>query len=286
MLLQGRPVDLLAMTATPIPRTMSMMLYGDLAHSVLDEVPAGRMPVRTFCRTPAAREKIYAFAEEQINQGRQVYVICPLVEPGVPELDEDDGLVENCDTVPCAVPWSQELARRLPGIQVGLLHGSLPQVQKDAVMAAFADGRCQLLVATTVVEVGLDVRNATVMVIEGAERFGLAQLHQLRGRVGRGPHPSFCILVSSEPTDRLDFLCHNADGFAIAEEDLRRRGPGLLWGTRQSGVPDIDASVGVDVMEQAAAVAREMLAADPELQQPCHEGLRQSVEALRARAPQ
>ncbi|MEW6754465.1 MAG: ATP-dependent DNA helicase RecG, partial [Candidatus Latescibacterota bacterium] len=225
---KGQAAHLLVMTATPIPRTLAMTVYGDLDVSVIGELPPGRRPVRTAVRSPERRGAIHAFAALQVRQGRQVYVVYPLIE----ESEKSD--------LGSALQGYEELRQGpFSGLSVGLMHGRLRSEEKAAVMEGFKAGRVQVLVSTTVIEVGVDVPNATVMVVEHAERFGLAQLHQLRGRVGRGADQSYCILVAHEPAgaERLEVLCRTQDGFAIAEWDLRLRGPGELLGTRQAGLP-------------------------------------------------
>ncbi len=229
---KGAQPDVLVMTATPIPRSLCLTLYGDLDLSVIDEMPPGRRPVRTFRRKAGSRERIYEFVRKEIRKGRQAYVVLPLVEEG----EEPD--------LKAAVKMADDLRRALPDTAVGLMHGRLDSAERDRTMRAFAAGEIELLVATTVIEVGIDVPNATVMVIENAERFGLSQLHQLRGRVGRGAHDSYCILVESdavtpEAEARLAVMAETEDGFRIAEKDLEIRGPGEMTGTRQTGMPEL-----------------------------------------------
>ncbi len=230
---KGERPDVLVMTATPIPRTLALTLYGDLDVSVIDELPPGRTPIKTVVRGEESRLKVYRFLREQIGAGRQAYVVYPLVE-------ESEKLA-----LKAAVAMAERLRRDIfPDLGVGLLHGRLKADERERVMSQFAAGRLPILVATTVIEVGIDVPNATVMVIEQAERFGLSQLHQLRGRVGRGAHESFCILMAGqegteEARRRLEVMCETNDGFAIARRDLEIRGPGEFLGTRQSGLPDL-----------------------------------------------
>jgi ATP-dependent DNA helicase RecG len=227
---KGYDVDVLVMTATPIPRTLALTAYGDLDTSLVDERPAGRTPIRTLLRPASARREVLELVRREVLAGRQAYVVYPLVEES-----------EKLEDVRAAAQMAAEWSAALPGIRVGLLHGRLKSDEKEAVMAAFAAGTTQVLVATTVIEVGVDVPNASVMVIEHAERFGLAQLHQLRGRVGRGAAQSTCVLLghgrlSDEARARLDALVGTNDGFVIAEKDLEIRGPGDFFGTRQWGL--------------------------------------------------
>jgi len=230
---KGYDVDVLVMTATPIPRTLALTAYGDLDVSVVDERPPGRTEIRTVQRPASERREVVDLVAREIADGRQAYVVYPLVEES-----------EKLEDVKAATQMAEEWRAALPGTAVGLLHGRLKSAEKEAVMAAFAAGRVQVLVATTVVEVGVDVANATVMVIEHAERFGLSQLHQLRGRVGRGRSSSTCVLLthgrlSDVARARLDVMTRTGDGFAIAEKDLEIRGPGDFFGTRQWGLPNL-----------------------------------------------
>jgi ATP-dependent DNA helicase RecG len=228
---KGLHPDVLVMTATPIPRTLALTLYGDLDVSVIRDLPPGRLPVKTVAKPESRREEVYAFVREHIDAGRQAYVIYPLVE----ESDKVD--------LKAATEMADHLAQDVfPSYRVGLLHGRMKADGKDRVMKALANGELDILVSTTVVEVGVDVPNASVMVVEHAERFGLSQLHQLRGRVGRGRHQSYCCLLyqsplSDEARERLKALTETTDGFEIADRDLRLRGPGDFFGTRQAGVP-------------------------------------------------
>ena len=227
---KGTATHLLVMSATPIPRTLALIMYGDLDVSVLDELPPGRQKVDTFLVGEKMRARINAFIRKQAEEGHQSFVVCPAVE----EAEELD--------IKAASVWAETLQQTVfPDLRVALIHGQMKSSQKEAVMADFVAGKADILVATTVIEVGVDVPNATLMVIEDADRFGLSQLHQLRGRVGRGNAKSNCILTSrstnSETLARLKALCNTNDGFQIAEEDLRLRGPGDFFGSRQSGLP-------------------------------------------------
>ena len=261
--------DVLVMTATPIPRTLALTLYGDLEVSTIRELPPGRRPVETLACPPDRLPDVYRLVEEQVRMGHQAYVICPLVEES-----------EKLD-VQAAVELAGELAAGpLKRCRVGLLHGRLKAAEKESVMEAFRRGEIDVLVATTVVEVGVDVPNATMMVILDAERFGLAQLHQLRGRVGRGPHQSRCILVSSARTEearsRLAAMTATTDGFVLAEKDLQLRGPGEFTGTRQSGLPEFKIADLVRdwrALEVARREAAALIDADPELAAPEHRAL-------------
>jgi ATP-dependent DNA helicase RecG len=271
---KGERPDLLVMTATPIPRTLALTLYGDLDVSVLDELPPGRRPVKTVARTAAKRREIFAFLRQEVAEGRQVYVVYPLVEES-----------ETVD-----LKAATDMARRLqdevfPDLVVGLLHGRLSFEDKDAIMRRFKAGEIHVLVSTTVIEVGIDVPNASVMLIEHAERFGLSQLHQLRGRVGRGPWKSYCILLTAaalgeEAQRRIDAMVATTDGFKIAEADLELRGPGEFFGTRQSGLPEFrvaDLLRDGPLLEEARREAQAIIAADPELRDPAHRGLRDAL---------
>jgi len=229
---KGENPDLLVMTATPIPRTLALTLYGDLDLSIIDELPPGRSPVITTWRDEKSRTKIYNFVRDKIKEGRQAYIVCPLIEPS-----------EEIKAI-SALELFEELTENIfSDYNIGLLHSKITSDEKKVVMDDFRDGKIDILVSTTVVEVGVDVPNASIMIIENAERFGLAQLHQLRGRVGRGKHQSYCIMIANPTTEegrkRLSVMTETTDGFQIAEEDLKIRGPGEFFGTRQSGMLDL-----------------------------------------------
>lgn len=277
------PPHILVMTATPIPRTLSMTVYGDLDVSVIDELPPGRKPIRTVHRTDAQRLGVFGFMREQIAEGRQIYVVYPLIEESA-QLDHKD-LMDGYESLTRHFPP--------PEFRISIVHGRMKPEDKDAEMQRFASGTTQIMVATTVIEVGVNVPNASVMVIESAQRFGLSQLHQLRGRVGRGANQSFCILMSDkelgkEARRRLETMCRTQDGFEIAEVDLELRGPGDLMGTKQSGVLDLkvaDLIKDRTLLEDARDIARRILKEDPELHKPTHALLRAGVERLRESRP-
>ena len=273
---KGLQPDVLVMTATPIPRTLAMTLYGDLDLSVLDELPPGRQPVKTVLLTEKRRDYAYDLVRSEVAKGRQAYVVYPLVEES-----------ESLD-IGAATAMAEHLQQAVfPEHEVGLLHGRLATEEREATMGAFVEGRLKILVSTTVIEVGVDVANATVMLIENAERFGLAQLHQLRGRVGRGSAPATCLLLagkrlSREGRYRLEVILESTDGFYVAEQDLKIRGPGELLGTKQSGLPEL--RVGNILhhavwLEQARQAAFTLLATDPNLQRQEHRILLQVVQA-------
>jgi ATP-dependent DNA helicase RecG len=264
---------LLVMSATPIPRTLALTFFGDLDVSVIDEMPPGRLPVQTHWVSPDDRVDAYAFVREQVELGRQAFVVCPLIE-------ESAALQTRS-----AVQEYERLSREVfPELRLGLLHGRMSARDKDEVLHAFRRGELHVLVATTVIEVGIDIPNASVMVIEGADRFGLAQLHQLRGRVGRGADQSYCLLLSDDPSQtaqqRLKLLEDINDGFALAEADLKLRGPGDYFGTRQSGLPEFQAADFSDIklIETARQEAMALLEADPSLSKPEHEALHAAVD--------
>lgn len=270
---KGFHPDVLVMTATPIPRTLSMTLYGDLDVSILDEMPPGRGVIKTYVRRPEKRPEVYVWVNEKVRGGHQAYIVCPLIE------DSEKLQAE------AAVTLAGRLQREVFGeIPVGLIHGRLRPDKKDATMERFRLGEIKVLVATPVIEVGIDVPAATIMVIEDADRFGLAQLHQLRGRIGRGSETSYCVLLADATTDagrsRLQTIAETRDGFAIAQRDLELRGPGEFFGTRQHGLPDLkvaDIIADVRLLEQARAEAQHLLGDDPELRRSEHSGLREEV---------
>ena len=258
----GNPPHVLVMSATPIPRTLAIIVYGDLDISVIDELPAARLPIKNCVVGTSYRPKAYAFIEKQVREGRQVYIICPMVE-------ESEGLdAEN------VLDYTERIKGIFPkDIRIAFLHGKMKAKDKNTIMEAFAAGEIQILVSTTVVEVGVNVPNATVMMVENAERFGLAQLHQLRGRVGRGEHQSYCIFMQGnevqETSKRLEILNRSNDGFYIASEDLKLRGPGDLFGIRQSGLMEFrlgDIYQDADILQKASQAAGEILSLDRNLE--------------------
>jgi ATP-dependent DNA helicase RecG len=268
----ARVPHLLVMSATPIPRSLALTMYGDLDLSVIDELPPNRQQVITRLISPRERERAYHFVRTQVKEGHQAFIICPLVEES-----------EKTEAKAATDEYERLQEEVFPDLRLALLHGRMKGEEKDAIMAAFRNGEYDILVSTAVVEVGIDVPNATVMMIEGANRFGLAQLHQFRGRVGRGQAQSYCLLVSDSSADealqRLQIVERTSDGFALAEEDLRLRGPGQFFGTRQSGLPDLRVATLSDghVLEEARRAARELFEADPDLAQPAHQLLRRQV---------
>ena len=271
---------LLMMSATPIPRTLGLLIYGDLDISILDELPPGRKPVKTRCITGKKRRDLYGFLDREIGAGRQVYIVCPAIE------DTPDGGLNAVKS------YYEDIAKALlPDRRVGLMHGKLKPKEKAAVMDDFKSGRLDALVSTTVIEVGVDVPNATVMVIENAERYGLSALHQLRGRVGRGAAESWCFLVSDNTAEsvqkRLKFLCSTSDGFAVAQFDLETRGPGDFFGSRQHGLPTLqiaDLMNDTRTLHAAQAEAAALLTADPLLEAPEHSLLAAQVEQMFTKA--
>ncbi len=266
---KGENPHLLVMSATPIPRTLALMIFGDLDISILDELPPGRQKIETFAITSDKRERAFGYVKKHLDRGLQGYMICPLIEEGVSDM--------------ASVTEYREMLEQgaFSRYRIGVLHGRMKPREKDAVMAQFSAGELDLLVSTTVVEVGVDVPNAVIILIENAERYGLSQLHQLRGRVGRGTEKSTCILVSDaqnpEALARLRVMCQTSDGFRIADEDLKLRGPGDFFGSRQHGLPQLsiaDMAQDVQVLKTAQKEAQRILREDPELEQPEHRGLR------------
>jgi ATP-dependent DNA helicase RecG len=263
---KGSSPHLLVMTATPIPRSLALTLYGDLDLSVMDQMPAGRQPVATYVLRPQERERAYQLVRGQIADGKQAFIIYPLIEES--EKIEARAAVDDYETL------SKEI---FPKLRLGLLHGRMKPDEKDDTMLKFRDRQFDILVSTTVVEVGVDVPNATVMLIEGADRFGLAQLHQLRGRVGRGPDQSYCLLLptheNAAENERLQAMAESNDGFYLAERDLQQRGPGEFLGTRQSGYASglrMASLTDVELIEKARAQAQDLFERDGDLSQPEH----------------
>ena len=278
--LSGKGLDthVLAMSATPIPRTLAIILYGDLNISVIDEMPVGRLPIKNCVVGTGYRQTAYKFIKDQVEKGKQVYVICPMVEEG--ELDSVENVTDYSEKLKSVLP---------PSIRVQMLHGKMKSREKDSIMEAFGEGNIDVLVSTTVIEVGINVPNATVMMIENAERFGLAQLHQLRGRVGRGKDQSYCIFINSSDSEdaakRLDIMNRSNNGFDIADEDLKQRGPGDLFGVRQSGEMNFrigDIYSDSDLVKRAAADADRILSSDPDLSEPQHHVLRDAISTKSA----
>ena len=276
---KGLRPHILVMSATPIPRTLALMIYGELDVSLIDELPPGRQKVDTFAVDESYRARLGGFIEKLVSEGRQVFVVCPRIEEG-----EEAG-----DGLKSAEEHAEELRQQLPGLRIACIHGKLKAREKDEIMSRFAAGETDVLVSTTVIEVGVDVPNAALMVVEKAERFGLSQLHQLRGRVGRGKHKSWCILVSDakgeEARARLHAMTHISDGFKIAEEDLRLRGPGDFFGSRQHGLPELhiaDLGADMNVLKAAQDAAKRLLDSDPRLERPENKRLRSRAGELLA----
>jgi ATP-dependent DNA helicase RecG len=272
---KGLNPHLLVMSATPIPRSLALTLYGDLELSVMDEMPIGRLPVKTHILAPLERERAYQIIRTNIKQGHQAFIVYPLIEGD--EDGEVKAAVDDYDVL------KQEI---FPDLEIGLLHGRMPADEKEKVMTAFHDKKYPILVSTTVIEVGVDVPNATVMMIEGANRFGLAQLHQLRGRVGRNQEQSVCLLVpeneDAAENERLMAMVNTNDGFVLAEKDLQQRGPGDFIGYRQSGFADLKMAKITDVrlIEKARETAEALFADDPLLEKPENEILLQKLSAF------
>ena len=276
---KGLRPHILVMSATPIPRTLALMIYGELDVSLIDVLPPGRQKVDTFAVDESYRARLGGFIEKLVSEGRQVFVVCPRIEEG-----EEAG-----DGLKSAEEHAEELRQQLPGLRIACIHGKLKAREKDEIMSRFAAGETDVLVSTTVIEVGVDVPNAALMVVENAERFGLSQLHQLRGRVGRGKHKSWCILVSDakgeEARARLSAMTHISEGFKIAEEDLRLRGPGDFFGSRQHGLPELhiaDLGADMNVLKAAQDAAKRLLDSDPRLERPENKRLRSRAGELLA----
>ena len=258
---KGMNTHTLVMTATPIPRTLSLILYGDLDISVIDELPPGRKPIETYGMTPSRRGEVYEFIRKNLREGRQAYVVCPLVEDS------------EAITAKSVTEYAEKLSHgEFSDFSVGVMHGRLKSDERRAVMERFAAGRLDVLVSTTVIEVGVDVPNANVMLIENAERFGLSQLHQLRGRIGRGEFQSYCIMISEGgkiAKERVETMCKTCDGFKISEKDLELRGPGEFFGVRQHGLPELHAAnlaTDMELLQTAKDAAQQLLALDPRLE--------------------
>ncbi len=266
---------MLVMTATPIPRTLALTVYGDLDVSVIDQLPPGRQKIITRWRSGARRDEAYRLIAQQVSEGRQAFIICPLIE-------ESESLAVKAATVEY-----ERLSREVfPNLRLGLVHGAMKAAEKDQVMRRFRDGELDVLVATSVIEVGIDIPNATVMVIEDADRFGLSQLHQFRGRVGRGAYQSYCYVLSSDASiqaqERLEVFQMTNDGFRLAEEDLRLRGPGDFFGVRQSGVPELRMADlnNTHLVELSRTLAAKLWESDAYLRKPEHAALRERMHVF------
>ena len=274
---QGKP-HIMAMSATPIPRTLALIMYGDLDVSVLNEMPKGRIPIKTYAVDSGFHTRVYNFIKKHIAAGKQAFIVCPRVEVSENDTSDKKSAIEY---------YNKLTANEFAGIPTGLLYGKMKQADKDAVMNDFHDNKLKLLISTTVIEVGIDVPNAVVMLIENAEQFGLSQLHQLRGRVGRGKDESFCILMTDSKTEytkaRMDAMVATTDGYKIADTDLQLRGPGNFFGREQSGLPPMkvaDLADDTDILGAVERLSEEILKTDAKLARPGHEGLRANVMKL------
>lgn len=274
---KGDKPHVLVMSATPIPRTLALIIYGDLDISIIDELPPGRQKVDTFSVTESYRNRLNGFIKKLVSEGRQVFIVCPMIE-------ENEELLTPLKS---AQEHAEALKKTFPELKISCVHGKMKPKEKNDIMSAFVAGEIDVLVSTTVIEVGVDVPNAALMIVENAERFGLSQLHQLRGRVGRGKHKSYCVLVSDTDnevsTSRLKVMTETNDGFKISEEDLRLRGPGDFFGSRQHGLPAMhvaDLCADMSVLQTAQAAAQELLADDYDLCKPEHSALKMAVERL------
>ena len=289
---KGQAPHVLVMSATPIPRTLALIIYGDLDVSVIDQLPPGRTPVETYVVHEDKRQRMYNFVRKLVGEGRQAYIICPAVEDRTAQEGAEGEPVPFAD-LKAVKSYAQHLQDEVfPDLRLALLHGKMRPNEKDAVMAAFAAGDVDVLVSTTVVEVGVDVPNAALIIVENAERFGLSQLHQLRGRVGRGKHQSYCVLITNshapDAMTRLKTLASTTDGFKISEEDLKLRGPGDFFGSRQHGLPQLalaDLSGDMRLLQQAQQSARQLLQQDPTLSQPENRPVLDRVRQMFADTP-
>ena len=274
---QGKP-HIMAMSATPIPRTLALIMYGDLDVSVLNEMPKGRIPIKTYAVDSSFHTRVYNFIKKHIAEGKQAFIVCPRVEVSENDASDKKSAIEY---------YNKLTANEFAGIPTGLLYGKMKQADKDAVMNDFRDNKLKLLISTTVIEVGIDVPNAVVMLIENAEQFGLSQLHQLRGRVGRGKDESFCILMTDSKTEytkaRMDAMASTTDGYKIADTDLQLRGPGNFFGREQSGLPPMkvaDLADDADILGAVERLSEELLRTDAKLERKGHEGLKANVQRL------
>ncbi|MBO5955273.1 MAG: ATP-dependent DNA helicase RecG [Clostridia bacterium] len=277
---KGLGAHTLVMTATPIPRTLSLILYGDLDISVIDELPPGRKAIETHCAKEKQRRSVYDFLLKNIKAGRQGYIVCPLIE-------ESEAL-----SAKSAIEYAETLKKNVfPDLSIEVMHGRLKAAQRRDIMSRFVSGDIDILVSTTVIEVGVDVPNSTVMIIENAERFGLSQLHQLRGRIGRGSHSSYCIMFCNSKgvsEERMKIMCETNDGFRISEKDLELRGPGEFFGIRQHGLPELkvaNLSTDMDILNQAKFAAEDLLNSDPRLESPENQNLKSGLVNVFLRSP-